>query len=145
MSETATITKSSQHQAFPKYMTQPMANNLRSVSRKKTTVRMRSRQYKVSMRSGLVSNHMSSKVITALLSRIRAKTTVSKYLFSISLKNEANIYYICIRLLKFTSLKMKNRNHSSDLKFFQLHPSLCVKYSSKFFVLPYTYLFSDRF
>ena len=43
MSETATMTKSNQHQALPKYITQPIANSLRSVSRKKTTVRMRSR------------------------------------------------------------------------------------------------------
>ena len=43
MRETATMTKSSQHQALPKYITQPMAKSLRSVSRKKTTVRIRSR------------------------------------------------------------------------------------------------------
>ena len=41
--DTATMTKSSQHQALPKYITQPMAKSLRSVSKKKTTVRMRSR------------------------------------------------------------------------------------------------------
>ena len=43
MSETDTMTKSSQHHALPKYMTQPMANSLSVVSRKKTTVKIRSR------------------------------------------------------------------------------------------------------
>ena len=41
--ETPTMTKSSQHHALPKYATHPMANSLRHVSRKNTTVRIRSR------------------------------------------------------------------------------------------------------
>ena len=40
------------------------------------------------MRTGLVSNQMSSRVMTKLLKRIRIRTTPSKYLFSISLEKE---------------------------------------------------------
>ena len=41
--DTATITKSSQHQALPKYMTAPMARSFKHVSKKNTTVSIRSR------------------------------------------------------------------------------------------------------
>ena len=41
--DTATITKSSQHQALPKYITVPIANNFNEVSKKNTTVKIRSR------------------------------------------------------------------------------------------------------
>ena len=40
------------------------------------------------MSMGLVVYHTSSRVITKLLIRIRARTTVSKYLFSINLVNQ---------------------------------------------------------
>ena len=41
--DTPTMTKSSQHQALPKYATNPMAKSLSDVSRKKTTVKILSR------------------------------------------------------------------------------------------------------
>ncbi len=41
--ETPTMMKSSQHHALPKYATNPMAKSLSVVSRKKTTVKIRSR------------------------------------------------------------------------------------------------------
>ena len=43
MRDTPTMTKSSQHQALPKYATTPIARSFRQVSRKKTTVRILSR------------------------------------------------------------------------------------------------------
>ena len=41
--DTATITKSNQHQALVKYITKPIANSFRVVSKKKTTVKTRSK------------------------------------------------------------------------------------------------------